>query len=124
MRQGRNLMDESIRDPMPRLCGKLVDEYGEVVSRETIAETAEQALGEFEEARVREFVPVFAWRRARARLRQALSDGSEVEQPEWSVPSWMVAEVELDPRLLRDEEEQRRAEVYPEREASDLKLLV
>jgi hypothetical protein len=48
---------------------RLAEEYGEEVTPETIDRVAEQSLGEFRGARVREFVPVFAWRRARQRLR-------------------------------------------------------
>lgn len=67
----RNPTGEAIRDPLPGLREQLTSEYGGVVPREKIDQVAEQALDELEGARIREFVAVFAWRRARARLRQA-----------------------------------------------------
>lgn len=57
-------------DPLPRLRQQLASEYGDTVSPETIDRTAEEAVHELSGARIREFVPVFAWRRARARLRR------------------------------------------------------
>ena len=59
----------SFVDALPGLRRQLAEEYGEEVTPETIDRVAEQSLGEFQGARVREFVPVFAWRRARQRLR-------------------------------------------------------
>ena len=50
---------------------QLTDEYAGVVPRETIDEAARHALAELDEARIREFVPVFAWRHAREHLRRA-----------------------------------------------------
>jgi hypothetical protein len=41
------------------------------VSTETIDRAAVEALDELSSARIRDFVPVFAWRRARARLRRS-----------------------------------------------------
>ncbi len=61
---------ESVADPLPRLRERLADEYGESVPLETIDLVAIEVLAELREARVREFVPVFAWRRARERLRR------------------------------------------------------
>jgi len=49
---------------------QLVEEYGTGVPEETIVRVAEQSLKEFQGARIREFVQVFAWRRARQRLRR------------------------------------------------------
>jgi hypothetical protein len=60
---------ETIADPLPGLQEQLASEYGEIVPREMIDRAAEEALEELHEARIREFVPVFAWRRARDRLR-------------------------------------------------------
>jgi hypothetical protein len=57
-------------DPLPRLCEQLADEYGAIVPREAIDRAAAEALHELRGARVREFVAVLAWRRARARLRR------------------------------------------------------
>jgi hypothetical protein len=68
---GRNAMAEEIRDPLPGLRKQLEHECGDVASSEAIARAAEDALTELEGARIREFVPLFAWRRARARLRKA-----------------------------------------------------
>lgn len=68
---GRNTMAEEIRDPLPGLRKRLEHECGDVASSEAIARSAEDALTELEGARIREFVPLFAWRRARARLRRA-----------------------------------------------------
>lgn len=61
---------QSVRDPLPSLRRQLADEYGGDVPQETIEKVAEQSLGEFQGAKVRDFVPVFAWRRARQRLRR------------------------------------------------------
>jgi len=66
----RHVPTSTVADPMPRLCEQLASEYGAIVSREAIDRAAAQALDELRGARVREFVPVFAWRRARARLRR------------------------------------------------------
>ena len=57
-------------DPLPGLRKQLVEEYGTGVPEETIVRVAEQSLKEFQGARIREFVQVFAWRRARQRLRR------------------------------------------------------
>ena len=56
-------------DHLPRLRRELAREYGDHVPDEVIDLTAQEALGEFSHVRIRDFVPVFAWRRARARLR-------------------------------------------------------
>jgi hypothetical protein len=62
---------DAVRDPLPGLSEQLAGEYGGIVPRQKIDRAAKEALGEREGARIREFVPVLAWRRARARLRQA-----------------------------------------------------
>ena len=62
--------DDVIRDPLPGLRDQLTDEYGAVVPQHTIDEMARHALAELDRARIREFVPVFAWRHARGHLRQ------------------------------------------------------
>lgn len=61
----RNPQKESIRDPLPGQRERLASEYGGVVAGERIDREAELALGELQGARIREYVPVFAWRRAR-----------------------------------------------------------
>jgi len=63
-------LEEAIRDPLPGLRKQLADEY-EGLPDEEIDQAAQQALDELAEAKVREFVPVIAWRRARERLRRA-----------------------------------------------------
>jgi hypothetical protein len=61
---------EPIKNPFPGLKKQLEEEYrGPPESK--IDEVAKQALGEFDGARVREFVPILAWRRARKQLRKA-----------------------------------------------------
>lgn len=62
------LMTDAIRDPLPGLRKQLANEFGRFLPKKRINDAAEQALDEFEGARIREFVPVFAWRHARARL--------------------------------------------------------
>jgi hypothetical protein len=60
-------------DPLPKLRQRLTDEYGGSMPPEAIDRAASDALEELSQARLREFVPVFAWRRARARLRSRTS---------------------------------------------------
>jgi hypothetical protein len=67
----RNPLSDHVADPLPRLRERLADEYGGSVSTETIDRAAVEALDDLSSARVRDFVPVFAWRRARARLRRS-----------------------------------------------------
>jgi hypothetical protein len=59
-----------VADLLPRLRNQLEEEYGGSVPSDTIEQVAEQTLREFQRVKVREFVPVFAWRRARQRLRR------------------------------------------------------
>lgn len=70
MSTDQDVVARSSTDPLPGLRRQLADEYGDVPS-ETIDKVAKQSLGEFQGARVRDFVPVFAWRRARQRLRRS-----------------------------------------------------
>ena len=63
--------DRATRDPLHALREQLEAEYGDTVPHAAIDEAATEALGELHDARIREFVPVFAWRRARMRLRGA-----------------------------------------------------
>ncbi len=67
------LMTDATRNPLPGLCRQLEGEFGDVLSKERIDDAAELALDELGGARIREFVPVFAWRHARARLRRRVS---------------------------------------------------
>jgi hypothetical protein len=62
--------DHATTDPLPGLRQQLRDEYGGSLPDETIDLAAREALDAYAHARVREFVPVFAWRRARRRLRR------------------------------------------------------
>jgi hypothetical protein len=63
--------DQGRADPLPGLRKQLEEEYGDRVPPETIEIVARQSLGAYQSARVREFVPVFAWRLARRRLRRS-----------------------------------------------------
>lgn len=63
-------LEEALKTPLPGLTKQLKEEY-EGVAEDKIEEVAQEALDELAEARVREFVPIMAWRRARVRLRQA-----------------------------------------------------
>ena len=60
---------EPIKNPFPGLKKQLEEEYPGLPESK-IDEVARQALGEFDGARVREFVPILAWRRARKQLRK------------------------------------------------------
>jgi hypothetical protein len=71
MSTDQDVGSQSFADPLPGLRRRLAEEYGEDFTTETIERVAEQSLGEFQGARVREFVSVFAWRRARERLPRA-----------------------------------------------------
>jgi hypothetical protein len=55
-------------DQLAGLRERLIEEYGTRVPTDAIDRAARQSLGEFEDARIRDFVGVFAWRRARRRL--------------------------------------------------------
>ncbi len=61
-----------VSDALPALRDDLVREYGTIVPTGTIEQVARQALAEFDDVPIREFVPVLAWRRARSRLRRTL----------------------------------------------------
>jgi hypothetical protein len=64
------------REPLHELQEQLAREFVGVVPREAIDEAAKGALEEFVGARIRAFVPVLAWRRARGLLR-----GAPIDQP-------------------------------------------
>ena len=61
--------ERTVQDALPALRDDLLREYGSVVPVRTIEQVAKQALEGFNNVRIREFVPVLAWRRARLRLR-------------------------------------------------------
>ena len=67
MRYPTDRQDAS-HDPLPALRQRLVEEFGGVVPDETIDRIAEQTLSELHGARIPDYVPMFAWRRARRRL--------------------------------------------------------
>ena len=62
--------EETIRDPLPGLRKQLASEYEGVLPPEQIDQMAKRALADLDGARIREFVPVFAYRRARRLLRR------------------------------------------------------
>ena len=59
---------ERQHDPLPALRQQLTKEFEGIVPKDRIDEAAERAIGDFKEAPVRAFVPILAWRRARAFL--------------------------------------------------------
>jgi hypothetical protein len=61
---------EPVRDPLPGLKKQLEAQY-ENLPLERIDEVAKHSLERFSGARIREFVPVLAWRHARHHLRRA-----------------------------------------------------
>jgi hypothetical protein len=61
---------ESIKDPLQRLREQLAEEYRDQPG-DRIDEAAKHALDRFGGAKVREFVPILAWRHARQHLRSA-----------------------------------------------------
>ena len=67
---GADPSSQPVADLFSRLRNQLEEEYGGSVPPDMIDRVAEQSLREFQGARVREFVPVFAWRRARQRLQR------------------------------------------------------
>jgi hypothetical protein len=58
-------------DPLPGLRKQLAEEYGGRVSDATIDLVAREVLIELRDARIHDYVPVLAWRRARLRLNRA-----------------------------------------------------
>ena len=58
-----------INDPAAGLRERLAQEYQDL-PRDEVGKVAEESLNAFKQARVQDFVPVFAWRRARERLRR------------------------------------------------------
>ena len=66
----KRTLEASTRDPLQRLRKQLADEYRDQPD-DRIDEAAKHALNRLWDARVREFVPIFAWRHARQHLRSA-----------------------------------------------------
>ncbi|MGZ5290463.1 MAG: three-helix bundle dimerization domain-containing protein [Actinomycetota bacterium] len=56
-----------VRDPIQAVVNDLKGEFEESLSHETISALAAEEVRAFEDATVREFVPMLAWRRARRR---------------------------------------------------------
>lgn len=68
----RTLLDpkqEPLKDPLPGLMKQLRTEY-DGLAQEQIDEVAHHAVEKYAAARVREFVPVLAWRHARRHLQR------------------------------------------------------
>ena len=63
-------LEESIKDPLPRLKKHLTEEF-QREPEDVIDFTAKHSLARYKDVRVREFVPIFAWRHARTHLRSA-----------------------------------------------------
>jgi len=66
----KTTLEASTRDPLQRLRKQLAQEYRDQPG-DKIDEAAKHALDRLGDARVREFVPIFAWRHARQHLRRA-----------------------------------------------------
>lgn len=69
----RTLLDpgqEPLRDPLPGLKKQLRSEYDRL-PEERIDQVAKHSLDRYAAAKVREFVPVLAWRHARRHLQRA-----------------------------------------------------
>ena len=60
-----------IKDPLPGLVKELKEAHAELPD-EQIDEVAKHSIDRFENARIREFVPVLAWRHARFHMRKAI----------------------------------------------------
>jgi hypothetical protein len=67
---GKAALDASTRDPLQRLRKQLAEEYRDQPG-DRIDEAARHALDRLGGARVKDFVPIFAWRHAREHLRHA-----------------------------------------------------
>jgi hypothetical protein len=62
----------SERDPITVVERDLSVEFGDRIPGATLHAMAEEAVSELADARVPDFVPILAWRRARSRARVAL----------------------------------------------------
>jgi hypothetical protein len=63
-------LDEGFKDPLPRLKKQLSEEF-EGQPPNSIDQAAKHSLDRYKSAKVREFIPIFAWRHARLHLRGA-----------------------------------------------------
>ncbi len=60
-------VEMGVRDPVQVVTNDLLAEFSGTLSHETISSLALEEVRAFEDAGVREFVPILAWRRARRR---------------------------------------------------------
>lgn len=65
----RNAEGRTEADGLHTLRKQLEEEYGGRIPAEEIDDIARQALAEFRDVRISDYVPVLAWKRARGRLR-------------------------------------------------------
>ena len=63
-------LEEGFKNPLPRLKKQLSEEF-EGQPPDLIDRAAQHSLDRYRSAKVREFVPIFAWRHARLHLRSA-----------------------------------------------------
>jgi len=68
-----------VRDPVQVVTHDLLSEFNEALSHETISLLAAEEVQAFEDAGVREFVPILAWRRARRRAWALAWNGEPLE---------------------------------------------
>jgi len=61
-------------DPLERIERDLAKEFTDV-DRRTLATVASEALARYDDAKIRDFTPVLAWRDARKRLREQRAPG-------------------------------------------------
>jgi hypothetical protein len=66
----RSPLEEALKDPLPGVRKQLKQEY-EQLPEQQIDKAARHGLERLSGARVREFVPILAWRHAREHLRKA-----------------------------------------------------
>ncbi len=64
-------------DPRAFVVHQLSMEFGDQVDPQTIQEVATHEVSQFDGAKVRDFVPIIAWRLARARLLEELRYGND-----------------------------------------------
>lgn len=72
-------VEMGVRDPVQVVTHDLLAEFDETLSHETISTLALEEVRAFEDAEVREFVSVLAWRRARKRAWALAWRGERVE---------------------------------------------
>jgi hypothetical protein len=70
MPEGNNPREQAIRDPLLGLRKQLAEEYRDQPD-DRMDEAAKHAVERLGGAKVREFVPILAWRHAREHLRRA-----------------------------------------------------